>query len=71
MCLYSYLQGADTRNERRVEATASDERVAAALPIEQEYILLRKVAAVGVGNALEFYDFITFSFFDDKSADSK
>jgi MFS transporter, MHS family, citrate/tricarballylate:H+ symporter len=35
----------------------------APLPMEQEYIPLRKVAAVGVGNALEFYDFITFSFF--------
>jgi MHS family citrate/tricarballylate:H+ symporter-like MFS transporter len=32
-------------------------------PIEQQYLPLRKVVAVGVGNALEFYDFITFSFF--------
>ena len=32
-------------------------------PIEQHYLPLRKVFAVGVGNALEFYDFITFSFF--------
>jgi MFS transporter, MHS family, citrate/tricarballylate:H+ symporter len=46
-----------------VEASALDEPVAAALPIEQGYIPLRKVVAVGVGNALEFYDFITFSFF--------
>jgi MHS family citrate/tricarballylate:H+ symporter-like MFS transporter len=30
---------------------------------EQQYLPLRKVVAVGVGNALEFYDFITFSFF--------
>jgi len=28
-----------------------------------QYLPLRKVAAVGIGNALEFYDFITFSFF--------
>jgi len=34
-----------------------------ARPIEQRYLPLRKVVAVGVGNALEFYDFITFSFF--------
>jgi MHS family citrate/tricarballylate:H+ symporter-like MFS transporter len=27
------------------------------------YLPLRKVAAVGVGNALEFYDFLTYSFF--------
>jgi MHS family citrate/tricarballylate:H+ symporter-like MFS transporter len=32
-------------------------------PIERQYLPLRKVVAVGVGNALEFYDFITFSFF--------
>lgn len=32
-------------------------------PIEQPYLPLRQVFAVGVGNALEFYDFITFSFF--------
>ena len=31
--------------------------------LEQEYLPLRKVVAVGVGNALEFYDFLTFSFF--------
>jgi MHS family citrate/tricarballylate:H+ symporter-like MFS transporter len=36
---------------------------ATARPIEQQYLPLRKVVAVGVGNALEFYDFITFSFF--------
>jgi MHS family citrate/tricarballylate:H+ symporter-like MFS transporter len=36
-----------------VESGASDE----------QHIPLRKVLAVGVGNALEFYDFITFSFF--------
>jgi len=35
----------------------------AAQPIEEQYMPLRKVVAVGVGNALEFYDFITFSFF--------
>jgi MHS family citrate/tricarballylate:H+ symporter-like MFS transporter len=32
-------------------------------PNAQQYLPLRKVMAVGVGNALEFYDFITFSFF--------
>lgn len=37
---------------------ANADRLAAA-----QYLPLRKVAAVGVGNALEFYDFITFSFF--------
>ena len=39
------------------------EDMAGAQPIEQQYLPLRKVLAVGVGNALEFYDFITFSFF--------
>jgi MFS transporter, MHS family, citrate/tricarballylate:H+ symporter len=39
------------------------QELAAAQPIEQKYLPLRKVVAVGVGNALEFYDFITFSFF--------
>jgi MHS family citrate/tricarballylate:H+ symporter-like MFS transporter len=28
-----------------------------------QHLPLRKVLAVGVGNALEFYDFLTFSFF--------
>jgi MHS family citrate/tricarballylate:H+ symporter-like MFS transporter len=32
-------------------------------PLEQQYLPLRKVVAVGIGNALEFYDFLTFSFF--------
>ena len=32
-------------------------------PLEPQYLPLRKVVAVGVGNALEFYDFLTFSFF--------
>jgi MFS transporter, MHS family, citrate/tricarballylate:H+ symporter len=41
----------------------SYEQVAPGSPIGPEYIPLRKVLAVGVGNALEFYDFITFSFF--------
>jgi MHS family citrate/tricarballylate:H+ symporter-like MFS transporter len=36
---------------------------AAGLPLQPEYLPLRKVTAVGVGNALEFYDFLTFSFF--------
>jgi len=36
---------------------------AAGLPLHPEYLPLRKVTAVGVGNALEFYDFLTFSFF--------
>jgi MFS family permease len=30
---------------------------------ESNYLPLRKVAAVGIGNALEFYDFLTYSFF--------
>jgi MFS transporter, MHS family, citrate/tricarballylate:H+ symporter len=48
--------------EQRVEPSGS-EKQAAALSIERQYSPLRKVVAVGVGNALEFYDFITFSFF--------
>jgi MHS family citrate/tricarballylate:H+ symporter-like MFS transporter len=32
-------------------------------PPEEQYLPLRKVVAVGLGNALEFYDFLTFSFF--------
>jgi MHS family citrate/tricarballylate:H+ symporter-like MFS transporter len=39
------------------------DELAAARPSEPQYLPLRKVVAVGVGNALEFYDFITFSFF--------
>src|SRR5271156_3185699 len=39
------------------------EDMAGAQPVEPPYLPLRKVVAVGVGNALEFYDFITFSFF--------
>jgi MHS family citrate/tricarballylate:H+ symporter-like MFS transporter len=46
----------------RVDASALEEPAAARL-IEEQYLPLRKVVAVGVGNALEFYDFITFSFF--------
>jgi MFS family permease len=30
---------------------------------ETRHLPLRKVAAVGIGNALEFYDFLTYSFF--------
>jgi MHS family citrate/tricarballylate:H+ symporter-like MFS transporter len=45
-----------------MDASVSNE-LATARPIEQQYLPLRKVVAVGVGNALEFYDFITFSFF--------
>ena len=29
----------------------------------ETYLPLRKVLAVGAGNALDFYDFVTFSFF--------
>jgi MFS transporter, MHS family, citrate/tricarballylate:H+ symporter len=36
---------------------------AAAGPLKPQYLPLRKVAAVGIGNALEFYDFLTYSFF--------
>ena len=32
-------------------------------PIEQGHLPLSKVAAVGIGNALEFYDFLSFSLF--------
>jgi MHS family citrate/tricarballylate:H+ symporter-like MFS transporter len=39
------------------------EELAMTRSLEQEYLPLRKVVAVGVGNALEFYDFLTFSFF--------
>ena len=39
------------------------EELATALPIGQQHLPLRKVVAVGVGNALELYDFLTFSFF--------
>jgi MFS family permease len=39
------------------------EEPAAARPTDQQYLPLRKVIALGIGNALEFYDFITFSFF--------
>src|SRR6202035_3627944 len=45
-----------------MDAIGWDE-LAAAGPSKPQYLPLRKVAAVGVGNALEFYDFITFSFF--------
>jgi MFS family permease len=45
-----------------MDAIGLDE-LAAARPSEPQYLPLRKVVAVGVGNALEFYDFITFSFF--------
>jgi MHS family citrate/tricarballylate:H+ symporter-like MFS transporter len=31
--------------------------------LQTGYLPLRKVAAVGIGNALEFYDFLTYSFF--------
>jgi len=43
-----------------VEASELEEPGAAT---EQQYLPLRKVVAVGIGNALEFYDFITFSLF--------
>ena len=45
-----------------MDATVVNEE-AAGLPLHPEYLPLRKVTAVGVGNALEFYDFLTFSFF--------
>jgi MFS transporter, MHS family, citrate/tricarballylate:H+ symporter len=43
-----------------MDAIVMDE---AARPLAPQYLPLGKVAAVGVGNALEFYDFLTFSFF--------
>jgi len=39
------------------------EEPATARPMKERHSSLRNVAAVGLGNALEFYDFITFSFF--------
>jgi MFS transporter, MHS family, citrate/tricarballylate:H+ symporter len=36
---------------------------AAASPLKPPYLPLRKVVAVGIGNAVEFYDFLTYSFF--------
>jgi MFS transporter, MHS family, citrate/tricarballylate:H+ symporter len=33
------------------------------MPTEQAHVPARKVLAVGLGNALEFYDFLTFSYF--------
>ena len=33
------------------------------MPTEQAHVSVRKVLAVGLGNALEFYDFLTFSYF--------
>src|ERR1700693_1762525 len=45
-----------------MDAIGLDE-LAPSRPSEPQYLPLRKVVAVGVGNALEFYDFITFSFF--------
>ena len=47
---------------QRVHASGLEE-LATALPIGQQHLPLRKVVAVGIGNALEFYDFLTFSFF--------
>jgi MFS family permease len=47
---------------QRMDASGLDE-LAGARPSEPQYLPLRKVVAVGIGNALEFYDFITFSFF--------
>jgi MFS transporter, MHS family, citrate/tricarballylate:H+ symporter len=45
-----------------LDATVVNEE-AAGLPLRARYLPLRKVTAVGVGNALEFYDFLTYSFF--------
>jgi MFS transporter, MHS family, citrate/tricarballylate:H+ symporter len=45
-----------------LDATVVNEE-AAGLPLHPEYLPLRKVTAVGIGNALEFYDFLTYSFF--------
>lgn len=54
--------GRKHKDGQRVEVSVLEE-LAAARAIEQQYLPLRNVVAVGVGNALEFYDFITFSFF--------
>jgi MFS transporter, MHS family, citrate/tricarballylate:H+ symporter len=45
-----------------LDATVVNEE-AAGLPFHPEYLPLRNVTAVAIGNALEFYDFLTFSFF--------
>jgi MHS family citrate/tricarballylate:H+ symporter-like MFS transporter len=55
-------RGATHKEGRPVDSHTLAEQ-AALLPTEQQYLPLRKVVAVGVGNALEFYDFLTFSFF--------
>jgi MFS transporter, MHS family, citrate/tricarballylate:H+ symporter len=49
---------------------SSLEDLAMTRPLEPQYLPLRKVVAVGVGNALEFYDFLTFSFFAIQIGDS-
>lgn len=41
----------------------TDEEVSSRSMEPPRYMPLRKVVAVGLGNALEFYDFLTFSFF--------
>ena len=33
------------------------------LPAAEKHLPLRKMLSVGLGNALEFYDFIAFAFF--------
>jgi len=58
----SIWMGREPGDGQRLDASALAE-LAAARPIEQQYLPLRRVIAVGIGNALEFYDFITFSFF--------
>jgi MFS transporter, MHS family, citrate/tricarballylate:H+ symporter len=45
-----------------VDTKVLEER-AVVQPVERQYLPLRKVVALSVGNALEFYDFMTFSFF--------
>jgi MFS family permease len=44
-------------------SSASLDRAEPARDDPPVYLPLRKVVAVGIGNALEFYDFLTFSFF--------
>lgn len=43
--------------------TSATSDVDSLAPVEQGHLPLSRVAAVGIGNALEFYDFLSFTFF--------
>jgi len=51
------------QDEAAPQAPQSGESAPVTRKPAPQYLPLRKVVAVGVGNALEFYDFLTFSFF--------